>query len=103
MAFKYKVGDKVRITSLPTFIEDGEVDIDIDIDTVGVVVSVDEGDSDLTYEVRSESWGTSVPNTWWFGETNIDFAILSREDVLEEIQKTKDKLDKLDQLLETFN
>ena len=99
MAFKYEVGDKVRITSLPTSIEDGEVDID----TVGVVVSVDEGDSNLTYEVRSESWGTSVPDTWWFGETNIDFAILSREYVLEEIQKIKDKLDKLNQLLETFN
>ena len=99
MAFKYEVGDEVRITSIPTSIEDGEVDIG----TVGVVVSVDECDSDLTYEVLSESWGTSVPDTWWFGETNIDFAILSRENVLEEIQKTKDKLDKLDQLLETFN
>lgn len=99
MAFKYKIGDNVRITSLPTSIEDGEVDID----TVGVVVSVDEGDSDLTYEVRSESWGTSVRDAWWFGETNIEFVLLNREDVLDEIQKTKDKLDELHQLLETFD
>ena len=99
MDFKYKIGDKVRIISLPTSIEYGEVDIG----TIGNIVNVDEGDLDLTYEVRSESWGKSVPATWWFGETNIEFVILNREDVLEEIQKTKDKLDELHQLLETFD
>jgi hypothetical protein len=99
MDFKYKIGDKVRITSLPTSIGYGEVDIG----TIGNIVNVDEGDLDLTYEVRSESWGESFPATWWFGETNIEFVLLNREDVLEEIQKTKDKLDELHQLLETFD
>lgn len=99
MGFKYELGDKVRIISLPTSIEHGEVDIG----TIGTIVSVDEGDLDLTYEVRSESWGKSFPATWWFGETNIEFVLLNREDVLEEIQKTKDKLDDLHQLLETFD
>lgn len=96
MGFKYKVGDEVRITSLPSSIDDPEVEVN----TVGVVVSVDEEDLDLTYEVRSDSWGISVPSTWWFEETNLEFTIITREQIIEKIsyheQQIKDFKSKLE-------
>ena len=94
MNFKYKFGDKVKVTNLPDGTEES-----VRIGDFAVVVEVDQGDPEgLTYLLESERW-----DDWWFSEQDIESALNTREYVLEEIQKTKDKLDKLDQLLETFN
>lgn len=94
MSFKYKLGDKVKVTNLPSGTE-----YDVQIGDSAVVVEVDKGDPEgLTYRLYSEHWGD-----WWFSEQDIEFSLNTREDVLEEIQKTKDKLDELHQLLETFD
>lgn len=94
MDFKYEIGDKVKVTNLPVGTEES-----VQIGDFAVVVEVDQSDPDgLTYRLHSEHW-----DDWWFSEQDIEFSLNTREDVLEEIQKTKDKLDKLDQLLETFD
>ena len=94
MNFKYKLGDKVKVTNLPYGTE-GRVRIG----DFAVVVHVDQGDPEgLTYLLESERW-----DDWWFSEQDIEFLQNTREGVLEEIQKTKDKLDELHQLLETFD
>ena len=94
MNFKYKFGDKVKVTNLPFGTEES-----VRIGDFAVVVEVDQGDPEgLTYLLESERW-----DDWWFSEQDIESSLNTREYVLEEIQKTKDKLDKLDQLLETFN
>lgn len=94
MNFKYKFGDKVKVTNLPFGTKES-----VRIGDFAFVVEVDQGDPEgLTYRLESERW-----DDWWFSEQDIESSLNTREYVLEEIQKTKDKLDKLDQLLETFN
>ena len=94
MNFKYKFGDKVKVTNLPFGTEES-----VRIGDFAVVVEVDQDDPEgLIYRLESERW-----DGWWFSEQDIESSLNTREYVLEEIQKTKDKLDKLDQLLETFN
>lgn len=94
MDFKYKVGDKVKVTNLPVGTEES-----VQIGDFAVVAKVDKGDPEgLTYRLESERW-----DDWWFSEQDIEFSLNTREGVLEEIQKTKDKLDELHQLLETFD
>lgn len=94
MGFKYQIGDKVRVTSLP---HGAEVVNSVEIDDVGVVVEVDEDDCELTYMLNSENW-----KSWWFSEDDLETHLGSREDVIKEIQNTQSKLDELHKLLETF-
>ena len=96
MKYKYKIGDEVRITSLPDSIGFEEVEVN----TIGVVVTVDEEDLELTYEVRSDSWGAAYPSTWWFEETNLEFAVTSREEILEKIAYHKQQIKDLETKLE---
>lgn len=94
MDFKYEIGDKVKVTNLPVGTEES-----VQIGDFAVVVEVDQSDPvGLTYRLYSEHW-----DDWWFSEQDIEFSLNTREDVLDEIQKTKDKLDELHQLLETFD
>jgi hypothetical protein len=94
MDFKYKLGDKVRVTNLPFGTEQC-----VRVGDVAMVVEVDQDDPEgLTYRLDSEHW-----NDWWFSEQDIKSSLDTREGVLEEISEVNTRLEELHQLLETFD
>ena len=94
---KFKAGDKVKVISLQTKEERG--DCDTQIGETGVIVEFTDNPKDtIPYLV---DFGKEV-NCWWFGETNLEIYLATRDDVLLEIEKTKLHLEELYELLDEF-
>lgn len=97
MTFKYKIGDTVKVVNYPSGCG---IESDVLLGDIAKIVEVDDtfDDKELCYLLKSEDW-----SEWWFSEDDIESYLNNRQDVIKEIQKTKDKLDELRQILETFD
>lgn len=90
---KYEVGNWVKIVN-ERFDTEG-----VKVGDTGVIKLIDDNDHDLCYKVTSEDW----EDDWWFSEEDIALAFRKKEDVLIEIQKTKDWLIVLENKLKEFD
>ena len=65
---KFKVGDKVWITSIPSNVSE----VDAEVGNVGSIIKVD--DSSIPYKVKSDSF-TNDQNGIWFREENLELVV----------------------------